>query len=555
MKFLNATLLAFLAAGVSFAEPPSNFSGWELVFEDNFDGTSLDKTKWNPTYNWGPTHNHRAYCAEENVIVSDGTLKLKGEKKKHPKATGDRSKAKFNNKEIPVDYTSGAIDTKNHFEVKYGYIEGRFKAPWQKGTWPAFWTLQDGWPPEIDILEIPASRKQHHYYLHYTDPSWYSSHGSAWDHEASFGGHKDDNTDRSAGFHNYAVEWDESTLSFYFDDKKFASYNRPTEIKQLSAQYIIVNLAIGGWAGDDIEITADKPAYFEADWVRVWQAKPAKPDTVRIMSMNFGTCMVRTAEDKLALGDCKGDNAIATITPLSGSAYRINFGDLSLDTPDESKEAGHTMSLYKWNGGAHQKVSMQKQSGYEGSVVRMKMQHSDMYLRATTDAERVVQSWEDDWRWYQMWRLLKPDEEIPEKDTVQKDPVPADTTVKDTTKKDSTKTEPAKKDSTEKDPVKNDSTKKDTSAADSGKSAIPVLSSIANVYGTTAHYVSGHLFVEIGSAFKNGASVRILDLQGREVMRQFVAHGATMDVRSLAPGMYHVAVSDGKHVDVKRFKK
>ena len=162
MKFLNVAAFALLAAGVSFAEPPSNFSGWELVFEDNFDGTSLDKTKWNPTYNWGPTHNHRAYCAEENVIVSDGTLKLKGEKKKHPKATGDRSKAKFNNKEIPVDYTSGAIDTKNHFEVKYGYIEGRFKAPWQKGTWPAFWTLQDGWPPEIDILEIPASRKQHH---------------------------------------------------------------------------------------------------------------------------------------------------------------------------------------------------------------------------------------------------------------------------------------------------------------------------------------------------------------------------------------------------------
>ncbi len=526
MKFLNVAALALLSVGASFADPPSNFSGWELVFEDNFDGTSLDKTKWNPTYNWGPTHNHRAYCAEENVIVSDGTLKLKGEKKKHPKATGDRSKAKFNNKEIPVDYTSGAIDTKNHFEVKYGYIEGRFKAPWQKGTWPAFWTLQDGWPPEIDILEIPASRKQHHYYLHYTDPSWYSSHGSAWDHEASFGGHKDDNTDRSAGFHNYAVEWDESTLSFYFDDKQFASFNRPTEIKQLSAQYIIVNLAIGGWAGDDIEITADKPAYFEADWVRVWQAKPAKPDTVRIFSMNFGTCMVKTSDDKLALGDCKGDNAIATITPLSSSAYRINFGDLSLDTPNESKDAGITMSLYKWNGGAHQKVSMEKQSGYEGSVVRMKMQHSGHYLRATTDGERVVQSWPDDWEWNQMWRLLKPDDAIPSKDT--------------TGKKDSTKT---------------DTTKNDTAKTDTGRTAIPVLGEITNLYGTSVHYGNGSLFVEIASAFKNGATVRILDLQGREVMRKQTTHGVVMDVHSLPAGLYHVAVSDGKRTDIKRFKK
>ena len=134
--------------------------------------------------------------------------------------------------------------------------------------------------------------------------------------------------------------------------------------------------------------------------------------------MNFGTCMVKTAENKLALGDCKGDNAIATLV-LSGSAYRINFGDISLDTPNESTEAGVTMSLYKWNGGGHQKVSMEKQSGYEGNVVRMKMQHSNMYLRATTDGERVVQSWADDWQWNQMWRLLKLSDEIPTKDTTK----------------------------------------------------------------------------------------------------------------------------------------
>ena len=510
MKYLK--YIALFAA-FAFADPPSNFSGWEKVFEDNFDGTSLDKSKWNSTYNWGPTHNHRAYCAAENVIVSDGTLKLKGEKKKHPDASGRT--AKFNGKEIPVDYTSGAIDTKGHFEVKYGYIEGRFKAPSQKGTWPAFWTLQDGWPPEIDILEIPASRKQHHYYLHYTDPSWYSSHGSAWDHEASFGGHKDDDVDRSAGFHNYGVEWDESTLSFYFDDKKFASYNRPTEIKQLSAQYIIVNLAIGGWAGDDIDITADKPAYFESDWVRVWQAKPAKPDTVRIFSMSFGTCMVRTAEDKLALGDCKGDNAIVTITPLSATTYRFNFGDLSIDIPNESKEAGVTMSLYKWNGGDHQKVVMEKQSGYEGSVVRMKMQNSGMYLRATTDGERVVQSWADDWEWNQMWRLLGKDDAIPSKDT----------------------------------------TKKDTTVKDTGTTVIPALGQITNIYGTSIHYAGNSLFVEIASAFKNGATVRILDLQGREVLRKFTTHGVALDVTKLPAGIYHVAVSSGKRTDVRRFKK
>jgi hypothetical protein len=225
--------------------------------------------------------------------------------------------------------------------------------------------------------------------------------------------------------------------------------------------------------------------------------------------------MVRTAEDKLALGDCNSDAAVVTITPLSSTTYRFGFGDLSIDTPNESTEAGITMGLYKWNGGGHQKVVMEKQSGYEGSVVRMKMQHSGLYLRATTDGERVVQSWADDWEWNQMWRLLGKGDVVPSKDT----------------------------------------TKKDTSASDSGKTAIPYLGNYASVYGTSVHYADGQLFVEPASAFKNGATVRILDLQGREVMRKRAEHSAVLNVESLAPGMYHVVVQSKTRTDIRRFKK
>ncbi|MCF0215626.1 MAG: hypothetical protein HUK21_04045, partial [Fibrobacteraceae bacterium] len=47
-----------ILTSLAFTAPPANFSGWEMVFEDEFEGTSLDKSKWNPTYNWGHTHNH-----------------------------------------------------------------------------------------------------------------------------------------------------------------------------------------------------------------------------------------------------------------------------------------------------------------------------------------------------------------------------------------------------------------------------------------------------------------------------------------------------------------
>lgn len=426
-KFLKAgtalcttTCALFGLTSSVWADPPKNFSGWDLVFEDNFDGNSLDKSKWNPTYNWGHTHNHRAYCVEENIIVSDGILKLKAEAKKHPDAPAT---AKFNGGDVPVDYTSAAIDTRGHFEVKYGYIEGRFKAPWQAGTWPAFWTLQDGWPPEIDILEIPASRKQHHYYLHYTNPSWYNDHGSAWDHEASFGGHKDDDVDRSADFHTYAVEWDETNLNFYFDDKKFASYNRPTEIRQLDAQYIIMNLAVGAWAGDNIEITADKPAYFEADWIRVWKAKPVKPDTVVVKNEQFGTCMVPGEDKRLYLKDCGDKGALAVMTQLSSSTFRLDFGDMSLEIPNENKDPGVTAGVYAWNGKDHQKIIFENQ--YDNQY-RLKMVHSGHYLRSTSDGERVVQDWNTSWEWNQRWRIIKaselkeePSEEIPQEPEIE----------------------------------------------------------------------------------------------------------------------------------------
>jgi hypothetical protein len=69
------------------------------------------------------------------------------------------------------------------------------------------------------------------------------------------------------------------------------------------------------------------------------------------------------------------------------------------------------------------------------------------------------------------------------------------------------------------------------------------------------HYADGQLFVELASAFKNGANVLILDLQGREILRQRAEHSAILDVQSLAPGMYHVVVRNKNRTDIRRFKK
>lgn len=392
------------------AEPPASLSGWTQVFSDEFEGTSLDKSKWNPTYNWGHTHNHRAYCVEENVSVNDGKLVIKGEAKRHPDAPATCSNG---GKTYSLDYTSGAIDTQHKFKIRYGYIEGRFKMPAQLGTWPAFWMLQDGWPPEIDIFEVPHARNQHHYYLHYTQPDWYASHGDAWDHEASFGG-VHTGPDKSADFHNYGLEWNERYMNFYFDDKLVASYNRPTEISQTEAMYIIINLAIGGWAtdnGNPIEVTSDNPAYLECDWVRVWEKNPAvevPTGNLRFYSISEGKCLVADNND-IKLGDCESSSSYATLSE-SGSAYRINFGEKVLEIPNESKAAGDAVGLWGWNGKAHQLLNLNKLGEYSGWVVSMRFSHSGHYVQAS-NGDVIQDGFPEGDERTAHWRILKEGEE------------------------------------------------------------------------------------------------------------------------------------------------
>lgn len=388
------------------ADPPSSIRDWELIFNDEFDGNELDKSKWNPTYSWGHTHNHRAYCVEENVLVENGLLRIKGEAKRHPDAPATCSNG---GKTYSLDYTSGAIDTHGKFNVKYGYIEGRFKMPSQLGTWPAFWMLQDGWPPEIDIFEVPHNRTENHYYLHYTNTSWYAQHGSAWDHEASFGGvHK--GPDKSADFHNYGLGWSDGNISFYFDDKLVASYNRPTELSQLTAMYIIINLAIGGWAtdnGNPIQVTEGNPAYLECDWIRVWKPKKLDLNTeeIRLLSVEENKCMVADG-NTLTLGDCSQNNAIATIADVGNGTYRVNFSDKVLEIPNEAKTNNAKVGLWEWNGKAHQKLYI-RQEEEDKSIITLNFTHSGYYVQ--TNGGNIIQSTEPSDQ-SSLWRILQKEE-------------------------------------------------------------------------------------------------------------------------------------------------
>ncbi|MDQ2086826.1 glycoside hydrolase family 16 protein [Herbivorax sp. ANBcel31] len=234
--------------------PPHGDSSWELVFSDEFEGTSLDTNKWSYNYPWGNTHNHSAYCVPENVSVSDGLLRIRAENKRHPDAPEGVDHDGWHY----LDYTSGAINTMNKFNFTTGYIEGRFKVPSTRGFWPAFWTLNahTGWPPEIDILEVLChAPNELHTNYHY---------GPSWDNKWSHYGHFTTN-DLSRDFNTFAVEWAPNYMMWYLNGEQVGTAFRDREwIDQAQEMYLLINMAIGGWEylPDD---STQWPSYFECD--------------------------------------------------------------------------------------------------------------------------------------------------------------------------------------------------------------------------------------------------------------------------------------------------
>ena len=126
---------------------------WQLVWSDEFDGSSLNTNNWNIELGdgsdkgltrWG--NGELQWYTPDNYEVSDGSLKIM--------AKAEEVVAGF-------PYTSTRITTENKVDFTYGRVEARIKMPQGQGLWPAFWMLSTDSPyggvwaatGEIDIVE------------------------------------------------------------------------------------------------------------------------------------------------------------------------------------------------------------------------------------------------------------------------------------------------------------------------------------------------------------------------------------------------------------------
>ncbi len=258
--FIVSFLLAALGlgSGVAAKPPASSFdpndparSGYILVFEDEFTGSSLDPGKWSPTWGWGNGINN-TYPDNEalpaNVTVADGIANFAVTLGPTPASR---------------PYATGVATTRGKFVQRYGYWEASMKLPSNAhGIWPAFWLVPTdlSWPPEIDIMEWLGTEPETSYMtLHYGTAATHQQYGATYT-----------GPDFSANYHKLGLLWTPRSVTWYVDGiaRASTSSNLPRTV-----MYMILNNNTGGWNGNAVDATTFFPAVFSVDYVRVYKAQ------------------------------------------------------------------------------------------------------------------------------------------------------------------------------------------------------------------------------------------------------------------------------------------
>jgi len=251
-----------------------------LIFSDEFNGTTLDTTKWNelPVLE----RQGRSTWMAGMVEVSGGYLHIKFRRDPELGAIYSSNPDLINNW-----IRSGGIRTRStnwqnyFFRNSFGYYEARIKFPVVRGTWGAFWLMSptqnffgDGGinGTEIDIVEsIRNELGRYNAALH-------------WDGYV-YPNHKNINSSNrpvniyDGEFHIFALEWTPTEYIFYVDGIEFWRVVGGTLFPDVGTvginqteNYIKLSVEGADWAGTlPSDFTED---VMLVDYVRVYSQKP-----------------------------------------------------------------------------------------------------------------------------------------------------------------------------------------------------------------------------------------------------------------------------------------
>lgn len=256
--FAIFTALTTAFMGCSY-EPaaPQHTQQWQLVWEDDFNGSSLDTAVWSvipadTSIDW------RRYMSPDTALysVQGGQLTLRA-------AVNPRG---------GQPYMTAGVYTRNKKAFQPGgYIEIKAKLQGGKGLWPAIWMLPEGnwhWPEggEVDIME----RLNNEPFVHQTVHSPYTVDLQRTQNPPATATARID----PDGFNTYGVAIYADSVVFYVNGQRTFTYPRVDggangQYPYYHPMYLLLDMQLGGWAGT---IDADAlPASMTVDYVRYYR--------------------------------------------------------------------------------------------------------------------------------------------------------------------------------------------------------------------------------------------------------------------------------------------
>lgn len=242
---------------------PETYDGYTLVWQDEFNGSSVNTQDWTFEIGNGCPNNcgwgnaELEYYKKENAWVKDGTLVIEA-----------RRETVASNA-----FTSARMITKDKRSFLYGRIDIRALLPEGQGIWPALWMLGQnvssvGWPKcgELDIMEMIGGKgreKTVHGTLH-----WYVT-----EHAQTSGSYSLPSGTFNDKYHVFSIIWDETSIKWLVDNKQYHVIDiTPDHMTEFHLpQFLIFNVAVGGrWPGNP-DTSTRFPQQLKVDYVRVFQ--------------------------------------------------------------------------------------------------------------------------------------------------------------------------------------------------------------------------------------------------------------------------------------------
>lgn len=257
-ELLIAIGILVVLSRLASATGSSGGSGAKLLFEDDFNGISLDTSKWVPgMFGTGITGIIDNVCDDSNLVSvnvnGDGFLHLKLIQQTNTCPGGQYFPGGT------TQYTGSLVSSNPHdgiaghigFEYTRGYIE--FKAylpaasPGIIANFPALWSdgQSDQTYGEIDNMEGVNGQACFNYH----------SHSSTGVSNCPSGGY--------TGWHTFGSDWQNGIVTYYYDRKMIGQI---TQGVNSYPEYIIMDIGI-------YQPTV-VPSEILIDYVRVWDKKP-----------------------------------------------------------------------------------------------------------------------------------------------------------------------------------------------------------------------------------------------------------------------------------------